>query len=102
MKTKLCLIVGTKKYEYTLTKKSNEVSHIFCEKAKIDQDFLNEDIPALIMDLPNLIEAEKSYQSQKNRIVRFRVSEKEKLEIEKKAHKRGFSTSEYLRSMALS
>lgn len=51
-----------KKYEYALkSTKEKGVFRFVCKGANIDQDFLTEDIPALILDLPALILAERVY-----------------------------------------
>ena len=38
-----------------------ESTFLECEAANISQEFLNEDIPRLLNDLPNLILAEKAH-----------------------------------------
>lgn len=77
-------------------------TRVICEAAAIDQPFLNEDIPALLMDLPNLILAEKEYLERQTEVIRFRVSSEDKKEIEKKAARKGYkNVSSYLRDLAL-
>lgn len=96
------LTIQNKKYSYSLTQKSAEVVHVKCEAARIDQDFLKEDIAAMILDLPNLITAEREQQERQTDIVRFRVSAEDKSKIEEKAINAGFNTvSDYLRHIAL-
>lgn len=93
--------VGNKRYAYTL-KVGKKTTFVRCDVGKIAQSFLNEDIPALIVDLPYLIEAEKEYQKKQDNVIRFRVTQEDKKAIEKKAVKNGFSSvSGYLRSLAL-
>ncbi|MFC1616490.1 hypothetical protein ACFL21_05085, partial [Patescibacteria group bacterium] len=66
------------------------------------QEFLNEDIPALLNDLPNLIIAEKNYNKQQSEMIRFRVTPEDKKRIEKHAIKKGYtSLSSFLRDLAL-
>lgn len=90
-----------KKHAYKLSTKG-KVTHVTCDAAKIDQEFLNEDIPALLSDLPNLILSEKKYQKKQDAVIRLRVSGKEKLAIQRKAQKQGFSSvSAYIRERAL-
>ena len=73
-----------------------------CEAANIAQEFLNEDIPALLIDLPNLIMSEKEYGKQQSEIIRFRVSHEAKKNIEKRAVQKGYtSISSYLRDLSL-
>lgn len=81
---------------------SKESTFIECEAANIAQEFLNEDVPALLIDLPNLIMAEKEYNKQQSEVIRFRVSQEVKRNIEKKAVQKGYpSISSYLRDLSL-
>lgn len=101
IQSKQHVTVHNKKYPYTLTRVNKKVSAVRCDAAHIDQEFLNEDIPALIIDLPNLILSEKKYKEQ-NEIIRFRVTSKDKKKIEKKALENGYVTvSGFLRALAL-
>jgi len=84
--------VDNKKYSYFIEPVDNESSRIICKSAKIEQEFLNEDLVWLLKDLPNLIKAEKEYKEKKESFVRFRVSRKEKLLLQEKAKKSGFKT----------
>ncbi len=96
------LTIQNKKYTYSLTKKSNDAIRVVCEAARINQNFLVEDIAALIIDLPNLIIAEKEREEKQSNVVRFRVSNEDKIKIEARAVKAGFnSVSDYLRHIAL-
>ena len=103
MATTSTITVQNKKYEYTLkSAKEKGVIRFVCLGANIDQDFLAEDIPALILDLPALILAERAYQDNQTEVVRFRISSEDKKKIEKKALAGGFETvSDYLRARAL-
>jgi hypothetical protein len=97
------ITVQNKKHEYSLAsvKDDRGVVRFVCKAAKIDQEFLAEDIPALIMDLPALIVAEKKYAVAQSEVVRFRVSAEDKKKIEKRAVEKGFeSVSDYLRAVA--
>lgn len=99
---KYFLTLGNKKYFYTLRKINSQETHVVCSAANISQDFLNEDIPALLQDLPNLIIAEKNYNNKQEEVIRFRISLEDKKLIEKKALKSGYtSVSGYLRNLAL-
>lgn len=94
--------VGNKKYFYQLISAGKKATRVLCEAANIDQKFLNEDVPELLNDLPNLIVAEKEFHKAQNEIIRFRVSAEDKKLIEKKAVKKGYgSVSEFLRDLAL-
>ncbi|MFH0846239.1 MAG: hypothetical protein V1851_02475 [Patescibacteria group bacterium] len=97
------ITLNNKKYFYTLKEKSKKEVFFECPQAKISQIFLNEDIPSLLIDLPNLIIAEKEYQNNQSEVVRFRISSGDKKKIEIKASKNGYnSVSDYLRKLALS
>ena len=102
--TTATITVQNKKYEYSLApvKGSGEVVRFVCKAAKIDQEFLAEDIPALMFDLPALIVAEKKHNASQSEVVRFRVSATDKKKIEQKAMAQGFdSVSDYLRAIAI-
>lgn len=102
-KTSATITVHNKKYSYSLEKIKGGVMYVECPAANIEQEFLAEDVADLLIDLPNLIMAEKEYQSRQSDVVRFRVSAEDKKRIEQKATKAGYpSVSEYLRSLALS
>ncbi len=99
---KATITIQNKKYTYSLTQKKNDIVHVVCESAKIDQEFLSADVASLLIDLPNLILAEKEYQQAQSDVVRFRVSPDDKSRIEEKAIQAGFdSVSDYLRHLAL-
>ncbi len=102
-KIKANITVNNKKCEYNLKEKSKGVLFVECKDANISQDFLKEDIADLIIDLPNLIVAEKEHKKNQSEIIRFRISSKDKLKVEKKAVKEGYkSVSDYMRNLALS
>lgn len=102
METKHTLTVNNKKYTYTLRKAAGKTTYVACPEARIAQKFLNEDIPALLIDLPKLILAEKKYKHNHDTLIRFRVSACDKKTIEQKAVDKGCdSVSEYLRETAL-
>lgn len=99
---KQAITVNNKKYFYTLAKMDEKICYVECKAAKIAQEFLNEDIPALILDLPNLIIAEKEYVNKQSEVVRFRLSPEDKKFIEKRAIRKGYkSVSSFLRDLAL-
>lgn len=96
------ITVHNKKYEYVLRPSGKKATFVECAAANISQEFLNEDIPALLVDLPGLILAEKKYQSENDQVIRFRISSDDKKRIEIKAHEGGFRTvSGFLRHLAL-
>ena len=96
------ITINNKKYFYTLNPAKKNTTFAECKEANIKQEFLNEDIPELLNDLPNLILAEKKYKKQQSELIRFRVSPEDKENIEKKAVKKGYtSVSGYLRDLAL-
>lgn len=94
--------INNKKYSYILRDSNKDATYVECKAANISQEFLNEDIPGLLKDLPGLILSEKNHQKQQNEMIRFRVSSEDKKEIEKRALKKGYnSISSFLRDMAL-
>ena len=96
------ITVQNRKHSYTLSQKRGRVTYVECLSAGVSQNFPSEDVPALLIDLPNLIIAEKEHNKRHSEIIRFRVSDKDKKEIEKRAMKNGFnSISEYMRDVAL-
>lgn len=102
MKTKHSVTVKNKAYPYTLEKIKSGVIRMVAKAAKIDQEFLAEDISETILDLPHLIVAEQEYEKNNSDVIRFRVSGKDKVRIEKKAIAAGYSSvSGYLRDVSL-
>jgi hypothetical protein len=96
------ITIGNRIHNYSLEKMKGSIIRVRCKDANIDQDFLAEDVPGLIIDLPNLITAEKKYKDTQSDVVRFRISTKDKARIEKEAIKRGYdSVSDYIRHIAL-
>lgn len=94
--------INNKKYEYIIKPIDKKIVFFECPGARISQRFLAEDIPALLVDLPDMILSEIEWQKKQNNVIRFRVSAEEKKDIQKKAAKAGFSTiSSFLRSLAL-
>ncbi len=96
------ITIQNKKYFYTLESKTKKTTLIKCEGANIEQEFLNEDVPSLLKDLPNLILAEKKYNKKQDDFIRFRISTQDKAIIEKRALQKGYSSvAGFLRDMAL-
>ena len=97
------ITVNNKKYDYSLEEKKGNKIFVTCKAANIAQDFLAEDIAGLLIDLPNLIIAEKEYAKKQSEVIRFRISPTDKNKIEKKAIREGYdSLSDYMRHLALS
>lgn len=96
------ITIHNKKYAYSLEEKKNDAVFIVCKDANIAQEFLAEDVASLLIDLPNLIMAEKEYKKAQSEVIRFRISSKDKNKIEEKAVKEGYSSvSNYMRHLAL-
>lgn len=97
--------LGSKKYEYILGKPFMEdeekLMHFSCPKLGINQDYLIEDIPELILDLPNIAHNLKQSEKQ-NTFIRIRIKTSEKQLIEKNAFKAGKTMSAYIREKTLS
>ena len=102
MKTNATITLKNKQYPYTLERKGDGVVRIVCKAAKLDQEFLAEDVSELILDLPALIIAEQEYEATQDTVIRFRVSAKDKQRIEEQAIKCGYdSVSKYLRDISV-
>lgn len=94
--------VGNKRYAYTITKIDDSVSRIVCKDAKLDQEFLNEDIVELLSDIPNLIKAEQKHLDKQDSIIRFRVSSSEKAAIQKIVKEKWYkTTTEFIKDKIL-
>jgi len=97
------ITVNNKRYSYSLESIKKDIVFVECKDANIAQEFPTEDIANLLIDLPNLIIAEKEYNKKQSEIIRFRISPKDKNRIEEKAVKEGYeSISDYMRHLALS
>lgn len=81
--------------------KNPKFIRIVCPAAKIDQEFTCEDLPALLADLPELIQEEQTYHAKHEAVLRFRVGFAEQAKIKQKARQNGQNISEYLRERAL-
>ena len=96
------ITVNGKKYFYTLEKINKEETFFRCKGTHIAQPFPDEDIPALLVDLPELIISEQEYYKNQKEIIRFRISAEDKKRIQKKAIKSGYnSVSSFLRDLGL-
>lgn len=101
-KTEHILKVGRKSYPYTITPVNKKEVHFECKEAGISQEFLAEDIPALLIDLPELIEMDKEFEHEYRHVLRFRLNSKEKKKIQQNAKKHGYKNiSAFLRDLAL-
>jgi len=99
---RLTFTLNHKKYPCLLTPSGKNTTHVECKAAHIDQDFLNQDIADLLLDLPNLVLAEQEHKLKQSDVIRFRVSSEDRIAIEKRAAKEGYSSvSGFLRDLAL-
>lgn len=99
--TKGAVFVGNKKHSYTLTELENGMVYIDCKAASVGQEFDAEDVGTLILDLPNLIEAEQAYQEKQSGTIRFRTTAEQRKKIELSAKASGKSVSKFVRDLAL-
>lgn len=74
--------IKNKKYPYSLKVVDKNKTILGCPAANINQEFLNDDIPALLIDLPNLILSEQQYNHKQTEVIRFRISGDDKKAIE--------------------
>jgi hypothetical protein len=98
------IVVLGKKYEYSIIPLGgNSEVHLKCEAAGLDQDLAVEDLAQMLLDLPDDIIRMQSVKSNKEQMLRIRVSKKDKEMIERAAVNKGYeSVSEYIRFIALS
>ncbi len=97
------ITIGNKKYTYylNLIHKTNKIK-FKCEAAKINQEFLKEDIGKLLLDLPQIILEELEFEEKQDQTIRFRVSVSDKKKIMQNAFKNGYNNiSGYLRDVGL-
>lgn len=94
--------VGNKRYVYTITPINKREVHFECPGAEISQRFLASGIPALLIDLPELIQMAKEFDSEYAQIIRFRLTTEQKNQIQKNAIKNGYNNvSAFIRDLAL-
>ena len=95
------VLAGNKKYPYIMTETPGGMVYVDCEAASVGQEFEAEDVGALILDLPNLIEAELSYKEIQSGTIRFRTTVEERKKIEANAKASGKSISKFVRDLAV-
>lgn len=97
------IIIGNRRYGYTI-RPARTVTTIVCRDANIETRIPNNKIPYVLADLPRIIEEQLQslQEATQTQVLRFRVSEDEKSEIEHNAIEDGYSSvSAYLRDVAL-
>ena len=96
--------VGTRRHWYTLspvTLDGEQLMYVRCPAARVDQEFLPQDVPELILSLPDAVARVEEASKDKAEVFRLRLSAAEKREIERRAAQGGFtSASEYVRAVA--
>ena len=103
MAMKHYIIVGNRKYEYVLEPARTRTT-LVCEGAGIRRKYSNEEIPAILAQLPQIIISvtEARHNQAQSEALRFRVTPAEKEKIVKDAYNAGFtSVSAYLRAKIL-
>jgi hypothetical protein len=102
--TRHYIIIGNKKYEYFL-EPARSYTKLICKDAGIERRFHNNEIPAVLVDLPNLIISiieDNSQQEVQSEALRFRVTPSEKDKIMQDAILAGYDNmSAYLRAKVL-
>jgi len=97
------IIIGNRRHGYTLHP-ARSATTLICRSANIEARFPNDEIPRILAELPNIIgelNPDEAIEAQ-NEVLRFRVSQREKEEIEDNAFKAGYEyVSAYLRDVAL-
>lgn len=96
------LKMGRKSYGYSITPVNRKEVYFECNAAGISQEFLTQDIPNLLMELPEMILAEMVFNKKYNEMIRFRITSEEKKQIQRNAFKKGYnSISAFIRDLAL-
>ncbi|MFH0838503.1 MAG: hypothetical protein V1880_04535 [Patescibacteria group bacterium] len=96
------LKMGRKSYKYSITPINRKEIYFECKAAGIAQKFLAEDIPNLLVELPDLILSEIEFNKTYNQMIRFRITSEEKRQIQKNAVKNGYNNiSAFIRDLAL-
>ncbi len=97
------IIIGNRRHGYTL-RPARSVTTLICRSANIEARFPNDEIPRILSELPKIIgqQSLESDSEAQNEVLRFRVSQREKEEIEDNATEAGYEyVSAYLRDIAL-
>ena len=91
-----------KKHVCKITRIDEEVTHIECLSAWINQDFPNEDVADMLLEIPAIILENEKIDREKSTIIQIRISSVEKVRLKEKALKSGFNNvSSYVRSTIL-
>ncbi len=105
MKKSLSVNVKNQNHPFSVSPKIVDGENLIfldCPAAGISQCFDAEDLLSILDDLPELIIDEQARQRKvADQRVQFRVSEEEKVIIEKRAEKDGKTVSEYVRGLAV-
>lgn len=97
------IIIGNRRHGYTLYP-AQKVTTLVCKSANISGRFPNDQIPNILTELPRIIlEQYETFESEpQTEVLRFRVSESEKEQIELNASEAGYGyVSAYLRDVSL-
>ena len=96
--------VWTKKYPLIITetteKEPEEMVHIKCDWANINQTYRKEDLHLLFMDIAWMIENEQS--QNKTSVFQFRLTPKQRMQLEKNAKANWYdNVSEFVKNRCL-
>ncbi len=101
MAVKHFLVIGKKRYDYEL-QPARRFTLLVVKEVGIEEKIPNEDIPKILLKLPEIIMEAREDNIKQSEVMRFRVTTEEKQEIERQAYENGFeSVSAYLRAVAL-
>ena len=102
MSVKHVIVIGKKKYDYEL-QPARRFTVLVLRELGIEERVPNEDLPKILLKLPEIImQTKEDDGSKQSEVMRFRVSPEEKSEIERLAFENGFeSVSAYIRAVAL-
>ncbi len=101
MSVKHVIVIGKKKYDYEL-QPTRRFTLLVVRELGIEEKIPNEELPKILLKLPDLILSAREESNKQSEVMRFRVSPEEKSEIERLAYENGFeSVSAYIRAVAL-
>ncbi len=90
-------------YKYTINDlwiiDGDHIVQFICRWAKMNEEFLKEDIQGVIDDLPNILE--KALEDNKNQFIKIRVSKSEKLKITENAKFNNMDVSEFIKARSI-
>ena len=96
------VLIGNKRYGYTMVPKSKGYTTINCKEAGLKLRVPNDQVPQVLGELAKQIIANRQQGEAQSEVLRFRTTPSERAAIEQSAMKEGYTNvSAYLRAKAL-